>query len=110
MSFIETKLDELSSRSVVMIIECTEHAKIRMQQRAISEDMLDTLLTFGKARFNGNGTEIVTFPKQVIKRLKANIPKEKYVAIERHMNLYAVLSTQGDLITAGYRTRKLKLH
>jgi len=91
-------------------IQFTEHAKIRMQQRAISQTMLDTLFDYGKTRFNGNGTEIVTFPKAAVRRLKGSLPKEMFVAIERHLNLYAVISTSGDVVTAGYRTRKLKIH
>jgi len=93
-----------------MDIQFTEHAKIRMQQRAISREMLDTLFVYGKTRFNGNGTEIVTFPKTAIRRLRASLPKEMYLTIERHLDLYAVISRTGDLVTAGYRTRKLKLH
>ena len=93
-----------------MYIQFTEHAKIRMQQRAISQEMLDTLMDYGKTRFNGNGTEIVTFPKAAVKRLKASLPKKIYVAMERHLNIYAVISAAGDLVTTGYRTRKLKIH
>ena len=93
-----------------MDLQFTQHAKIRMQQRAISQEMLDTLLTFGKTRFNGNGTEIVTFPKSAIRRLKDSLPKDMYLTIERHLDLYTVISRNGDLVTTGYRTRKLKLH
>jgi len=93
-----------------MDIQFTEHAKIRMQQSAISREMLDTLLTFGKTRFNGNGTEIVTFPKTAVRRLRASLPRDMYLTIERHLDLYAVISTTCNLVTAGYRTRKLKLH
>jgi len=50
-----------------MEINLTQHAKARMQQRAISAEMLEMLLAFGEIKFNGNGTEIVTFPKRVVK-------------------------------------------
>lgn len=93
-----------------MHIECSRHAAIRMQQRAISKEMLDTLLAYGKTRFNGKGTEIVTFPKAAVRHLKANLPKDTYLTIERHLDLYAVISSTGNLVTTGYRTRKLKLH
>lgn len=98
------------SGEAVMDIPFTEHARIRMQQRAISREMLETLFAYGKTRFNGNGTEIVTFPKNAVKRLKTSLPKSMYKTIERHLDLYAVISRTGDLVTAGYRTRKLKLH
>ena len=86
------------------------HAKVRMQQRAISEDMLESLLDFGQIRFNGQGTQILTFPKRVIKCLKKELDHKVFMKIERHLNLYAVMSSDGELITAGYRTKRLKGH
>lgn len=88
----------------------TNHAKVRMQQRAISSEMLDKLLTFGELRFNGNGTEIVTFPKRVVKQLKTVLPHREFVSLEKHLKMYAVLSTNDELVTVGYRTRHLKMH
>lgn len=93
-----------------MEIVVTEHAKIRMQQRAISADMLDKLLEFGEIRFNGNGTEIVTFPKRVVKKLKTKLPHREFVSLEKHLKMYAVLTIDDELVTVGYRTRHLKMH
>jgi hypothetical protein len=95
---------------MAMTIIYTAHAKIRMQQRAISADMLEKLLDYGEIRFNGNGTEIVTFPKRVVKRLKDALPHREFVSLEKHLKLYAVLSMEDALVTVGYRTRHLKLH
>ena len=88
----------------------SDHAKVRMQQRAISAEMLDKLLTFGEVRFNGNGTEIVTFPKRVVRKLKTELPHREFVSLEKHLKMYAVLSTNDELVTVGYRTRHLKMH
>ena len=93
-----------------MEITVTEHAKIRMQQRAISAEMLDKLLEFGEIRFNGNGTEIVTFPKRIVKKLKTELPHREFVSLEKHLKMYAVLTTDDELVTVGYRTRHLKMH
>ncbi len=81
-----------------------------MQQRAISEEMLESLLDFGQVRFNGQGTEILTFPKRVIKNLKKELDHKMFMRIERHLNLYAIMSSDGELITTGYRTKRLKGH
>jgi hypothetical protein len=81
-----------------------------MQQRAISEDMLEGLLDFGQVRFNGQGTEILTFPKKVVKNLKKELNHKVFMKIERHLNLYAIMSSDGELITTGYRTKRLKGH
>jgi hypothetical protein len=81
-----------------------------MQQRAISADMLESLLDFGQVKFNGQGTEILTFPKKVVKNLKKELNHKVFMKIERHLNLYAIMSSGGELITTGYRTKRLKGH
>jgi hypothetical protein len=93
-----------------MEVLISHHAKVRMQQRAISEDMLESLLDFGQIRFNGQGTQILTFPKRVMKDLKKELNHKVFMKIERHLNLYAVMSSDGELITTGYRTKRLKGH
>jgi hypothetical protein len=91
-----------------MDVTLSNHAKVRMQQRAISEDMLESLFDFGQVKFNGQGTEILTFPKKVIKNLKKELDHKMFSKIERHLNLYAIMSSDGELITTGYRTKRLK--
>ena len=93
-----------------MEVLISHHAKVRMQQRAISEDMLESLLDFGQIRFNGQGTQILTFQKRVMKGLKKELNHKVFMKIERHLNLYAVMSSDGELITTGYRTKRLKGH
>ena len=93
-----------------MNVTVSHHAQIRMQQRAITADMLESLLDFGQVKFNGQGTEILTFPKKVVKHLKKELNHKVFMRIERHLNLYAILSSGGELITTGYRTKRLKGH
>ena len=93
-----------------MNVTVSHHAQIRMQQRAITADMLESLLDFGQVKFNGQGTEILTFPKKVVKHLKKELNHKVFMKIERHLNLYAIVSSDGELITTGYRTKRLKGH
>ena len=93
-----------------MNVTVSHHAQIRMQQRAITADMLESLLNFGQVKFNGQGTEILTFPKKVVKHLKKELNHKVFMKIERHLNLYAIMSSGGELITTGYRTKRLKGH
>ena len=67
-------------------------------------------LDFGQVKFNGQGTEILTFPKKVVKNLKKELNHKVFMKIERHLNLYAIMSSDGELITTGYRTKRLKGH
>ena len=75
-----------------MNVTVSHHAQIRMQQRAITADMLESLLDFGQVKFNGQGTEILTFPKKVVKHLKKELNHKVFMKIERHLNLYAIMS------------------
>ena len=93
-----------------MNVTVSHHAQIRMQQRAITADMLESLLDFGQVKFNGQGTEILTLPKKVVKHLKKELNHKVFMKIERHLNLYAIMSSDGELITTGYRTKRLKGH
>jgi hypothetical protein len=93
-----------------MNVTVSHHAQIRMQQRAITADMFESLLNFGQVKFNGQGTEILTFPKKVVKHLKKELNHKVFMKIERHLNLYAIMSSDGELITTGYRTKRLKGH
>jgi hypothetical protein len=93
-----------------MNVTVSHHAQIRMQQRAITADMLESLLDFGQVKFNVQGTEILTFPKKVVKHLKKELNHKVFMKIERHLNLYAIMSSDGELITTGYRTKRLKGH
>jgi hypothetical protein len=52
----------------------------------------------------------VTFPKRVVKKLKTALPHREFVLLEKHLKMYAVLSTDDELVTVGYRTRHLKMH
>ena len=93
-----------------MEMNVTQHARARMQQRAISTDLLEKLLDFGEIRFNGNGTEIVSFPKRAVKKLKDALSHREFVSLEKHLKIYAILTTDHDLVTVGHRTRHLRMH
>ena len=93
-----------------MYVHVSQHAEVRMQQRAISADMLEILLEYGHSRFDGHGAMIVSFPKQAVKKLKAQLNHQALVSLEKHLNIYAVMSLDDELLTVGYRTRHMRLH
>lgn len=61
----------------------TEHARIRMQQRGIRPAALDELLEKGRVRRAPGGADLVILGKR-----------------------YAILGTDGAVITVGHRTRR----
>jgi hypothetical protein len=79
------------------------HAQARMQQRAISADVLERLLDFGTVRHLDRDKEIVFFDKKAKKRLaKAG------VSAERLVRAYAVLGGDGTVVTVGHRYRRIQ--
>jgi hypothetical protein len=84
----------------------THHAQARMQQRGISAARLDALLDFGRIAPAGGGREIVYFDKRARARLAraAALPPAQ---ADRLRNSYAIVESDGLVITVGHRTRRI---
>lgn len=84
----------------------TDHARVRMQQRGIPADVLDALLDFGTVRPAGNGRDIIFFDK----RSRARLTKASHLAgaeTDRVFKSYAVVESDGKVITVGHRYRRI---
>ena len=88
----------------------TRHASIRMQQRGITPDTVDALLTYGAKEYDHRGASVVYFDKQSRSRMLAKIGAAHFKTIEGKLNAYAVLSDRGDLITVGHRNKRINRH
>jgi hypothetical protein len=83
----------------------TNHAQIRMQQRAISEGTVEALLDFGEVEFH-HGCEIYSLRKALCRKLMLLnlMPKSLF---EKSNGTYVVM--RNDLvITAGHRSSRFK--
>ena len=82
------------------------HAKDRSQQRAIPEMMIDLLLQFGSTEKAGSGACKMFFDKSSRRRVKAYAgPLSGF--LEQHLDVYAVVSSDMDIITVGHRTERI---
>jgi hypothetical protein len=90
-----------------MDFSLTRHADARMQQRAIPPDMLDHLITYGSRSPAGDGCERLYFDKPGRRRLQRDIGSRAYGRLGSKLNIYAVVSRDGSLITTGYRTKHI---
>ena len=81
------------------------HAQARMQQRAIRADALERLLEFGREAFDHRGGVVLYFDKTARRRLARATPGNK--ELDRLARCYAVLSSEGELVTVGYRYRRI---
>lgn len=81
----------------------TEHARARMQQRGISAAAIDMLLSYGRTSHDHHGGEIVFFDKAARARLAKQDP-----AAARLARAYAVLGSDGMVVTVGHRYRRIR--
>ena len=84
----------------------TPHARTRMQQRGIRPEMLEALLDYGREVHVAGGRDLIFFDK----RARARLAKAGLVRVaqaERLCKSYAVLSSEGIVITVGHRYRRV---
>jgi hypothetical protein len=85
----------------------TAHARARMQQRGIRPDALAALLDFGSERhLHSKGRELVFFDKKARARLATANPGAAREA-SRLRRTYAILGSDGAVITVGHRYRRV---
>jgi hypothetical protein len=113
-------------------MDLTRHARTRMQQRGINAAALDALLAYGRVAPAGDGCEVVYFDKRTRQRLEratavtrgratAATPARGTAAtpargtavapakagVHRICNTYAIVASDGSVITVGHRTRRI---
>ena len=77
-----------------------------MQQRGIRLAALEALLDYGRAVHDHQGGEILFFDKKARARLARKDPAAAREA-ERLARTYAILGSDGGVITVGHRYRRI---
>ena len=85
----------------------TQHAQVRMQQRGISVQTLESLLDHGAIAYDHRGATIVYFDKKAKSRLQRIGGRQAYRAMEKQLNTYAVVAQDGAVVTVGRRDRRI---
>ena len=76
----------------IAVVELTRHAQVRMQQRRISQDDVESVVTYGREFGTGNATVYVIGRREIQKNAR--------VADLTHLNgLHAIVGPKGQLIT-----------
>lgn len=87
----------------------SDHAAVRMKQRAIPALIVELVLRFGTAEPAGNGANKLYLDKRARRQVKSFVgPLAK--AIEPHLDVYVVISDTGDVVTAAYRLERIQRH
>ena len=84
----------------------SHHARARMQQRGISAATVEALLDFGREVHVDRGCDLVFFDKRARARLAKANPRAAAEA-ERISKSYAILGSDGTVITVGHRYRRI---
>ena len=84
----------------------TDHARTRMQQRGISSAAIEALLTYGRATPAHKGCELLYFDKAARAQLARDNPAAAREAA-RLRRTYAVVGSDGLIITVGHRFRRI---
>ena len=84
----------------------SSHAALRLQQRGISRTLLDLLTEHGEAVRGGNAV-IYYFNDKRRARVKHHVGDEVYKAVADRLNIYAVVSNDGEIITVGHHYRRM---
>ncbi len=87
----------------------TQHASTRIQQRNIAPFVIDLLMEFGASEPAGEGTTKLYFDKQSMRKVKAYVGPMAGM-IEAHLDVYAVVAADTQLITVGHRYERIRRH
>lgn len=88
-------------------IQLSRHAAVRMQQRGISEFVVNLLLQFGSRRYDHQGAQVIFFDHRAKRRCCGVQGKDVLRQIEQHPDVYLVSALDGELITIGHRCKRL---
>jgi hypothetical protein len=91
----------------MMTARLTRHAEARAQQRAVPVFVVDLLRDYGVA-VHHEGAEVWFADKAARKRIRREVGNRINVAIEPFLDAYVVCGNDGEVITVGWRTGRLK--
>ena len=93
-----------------MLLQITDHARARLQQRGIPLPVLDCLLNFGKKVHDHHGAEILFFDHQARNQIRRTYGEHSFKRIESKLDTYAVIGSDGAVLTVGHRTKRINRH
>jgi hypothetical protein len=86
----------------------THHAQTRLQQRGIPAIVLDLLVRFGSEVRSHRAVRLI-FDKAALKRLKRHLGGARGLrVIEPWLNVYAVVSDDGSVITVAHQCQRFR--
>ena len=82
----------------------TRHAEVRCQQRGIRQEVVQTLLVYGR-QGHRHGAEVYFMDREARMRARAGLGKRSYAKVADRLNAYLVVADDGGIITEGSMRR-----
>jgi hypothetical protein len=86
------------------------HARVRMQQRGIPPQVVESLLQCGRVQHDNHGGRIIFFDRSAWKAVCQRGFQALVPAADRHRRTYLVLGGDGMVKTVSHRYRRIKRH
>ncbi len=83
----------------------SQHARVRMQQRGIPEQIVENIIAYGSTRKVAGGAIARFMSNKDLKGLSRLLPKNECTQLDRHKSVYVVMD-DGHIITVGHRTKR----
>lgn len=94
----------------MMDASLTKHAAKRMQQRGIPDEVLPLLLSYGRTEHDHRGACLVYLTKKGREQIARVTPRSEFKKLEPALDVYAVVDTEGHVLTIGHRTQRINRH
>ena len=91
-------------------IQITDHARVRIQQRGIPEDVLPFLFKYGKKMHDKRGGKVLYLDKSGRERIRRECDQQTLNRLSDKLDVYAVLNENLGVITVGHRYRRITRH
>lgn len=83
------------------------HAARRLQQRGIPKDVRPLLMQFGAHEYDKRGAKLVYLTQKSRERIRRRVGAEHSSRLEPVLDLYAVVDSDGTVVTECHRTHRI---
>lgn len=90
-----------------MEVRETRHASVRRQERGIPPFVVNLLLEQG-ACTRHDGADVFYLDKEARRRVRRTLGDRIHAALEGYLDAYIVIGDDGRVVTAAWRTRRLR--
>ena len=87
----------------------TKHAEVRLRQRGIAPTVVEWLVSYGSSHFDHHRGLVFYFDSRSRAVLRSAVDGAGLARYSKHLDCYVVVSTNGEVITVGHRTRRFRL-